>query len=62
MNSQDIVVDKKTNPGNHVESFVFRALTKNLYVALHAWLLAFPRTLCCDWSGGTVAVIESLVS
>ncbi len=59
MNAQEIIVDKKTNPGNHVEGFLNRALTKNYYVAMHAWLLLLPRTLCCDWSGGAIPVFSS---
>ena len=39
LNTQEIVLDQKTNPGNHVADFLYRALTKNLYVALHAQLL-----------------------
>jgi hypothetical protein len=39
LNTQEIVLDQKTNPGNHVVGFLYRALTKNLYVALHAQLL-----------------------
>ncbi|EGD76403.1 transmembrane and tetratricopeptide repeat containing 4 [Salpingoeca rosetta] len=51
LNSGDEVkVDEKTNPANHIDDWLLRALTKNYYVFLHAWLLLFPAELCCDWS------------
>ncbi|EGD78785.1 hypothetical protein PTSG_01761 [Salpingoeca rosetta] len=59
LNKVHIKVDEKTNPANHMESFVFRSLTKNLYVTLHAWLLIFPLWLCCDWSAGAVPSVTS---
>ena len=36
-----------------------RALHRARYATLHAWLLVFPTTLCCDWSGGSVPVVEA---
>eukprot|EP00051_Salpingoeca_urceolata_P005947 m.79074 g.79074 ORF g.79074 m.79074 type:complete len:911 (+) comp14612_c0_seq1:120-2852(+) len=60
-NSQHIIVDEKTNPANHIVSFVHRSLTKSLYVGLHAWLLAWPQTLCCDWSAGSIPVVQSVL-
>eukprot|EP00049_Salpingoeca_infusionum_P026766 m.27817 g.27817 ORF g.27817 m.27817 type:complete len:648 (+) comp8977_c0_seq2:32-1975(+) len=60
VNTQQIIVDEKTNPSHHIKNFTFRTLTKSLYAALHSWLLVFPRTLCCDWSGGAIPNIKSL--
>ena len=60
MNKQSITVDAKTNPANHMTEFLPRAMTKNFYVALHAWLLIFPKSLCCDWSGSAIALVESV--
>eukprot|EP00041_Stephanoeca_diplocostata_P023952 m.598147 g.598147 ORF g.598147 m.598147 type:complete len:1012 (+) comp22420_c0_seq1:242-3277(+) len=60
MNAQDIRTDAKTNPANHIEDFTSRALTKNLYVTLHAFLMLFPKDLCCDWSDSSIAVIDTV--
>jgi hypothetical protein len=54
-------VDPKTNPANYIQNPVLRAATKLMYGALHAWLLIFPKTLCCDWSGDSVPVLSSLL-
>lgn len=29
------------------------------YTALHAWLLVYPKDLCCDWAGGSIGLVES---
>ena len=60
MNTLDIKVDQKTNPANHIADPTLRRLTKCLYASLHAWLLLFPKTLCCDWSAGAIETIESV--
>ena len=36
-----------------MKSFALRTATKSFYVAYHLWLLFYPRTLLCDYSGGT---------
>lgn len=46
----DAKMDEKTNPANHIDNFLIRALTKNYYVFLHYWLLICPMQLACDWS------------
>lgn len=38
-----------------------RQLTYNYLVSVNLWLLLFPCDLCCDWTMGTVPLIESLV-
>eukprot|EP00040_Diaphanoeca_grandis_P010659 m.54633 g.54633 ORF g.54633 m.54633 type:complete len:733 (-) comp21947_c0_seq1:71-2269(-) len=55
----EVKVDVKTNPANHIEDFRFRALTKFYYCVLHFWLLVFPFDLCCDWSSFGIVSIES---
>ena len=30
------------------------------YVALHAWLLVYPKDLCADWAGGSVDLVDSV--
>ena len=35
-------------------------MTYHYLAALNAWLLTFPSSLCCDWTMGTVALVESL--
>lgn len=60
MNAQDIRTDAKTNPANHIEDFTSRALTKNLYVTLHAFLMLFPKDLCCDWSDSSIPVVDTV--
>lgn len=60
MNGQDIQTDAKTNPANHITHNLNRVLTKNLYVALHAWLLVYPVNLCCDWSAKSIDLVQSI--
>lgn len=47
------------NPAS-ASSFPGRHLTYNYLAVLNAWLLTFPSSLCCDWTMGTVALVESL--
>lgn len=53
-------VDPKTNPANFIESISLRLLTKMMYGALHGWLMMVPQYLCCDWSGSSIPVVESI--
>jgi hypothetical protein len=46
------------NPASAAE-FPVRQLTYNYLVSLNAWLLLFPCELCCDWTMGTVPLVES---
>ena len=36
-----------------------RVLSKLHLVACHCWLLLFPQTLCHDWNGGAVPLVEA---
>lgn len=36
-----------------------RQLTYNYLASLNLWLLLFPCDLCCDWTMGTVPLVES---
>lgn len=36
-----------------------RQLTYNYLVSVNLWLLALPSELCCDWTMGTVPLVES---
>lgn len=35
-----------------------RQLTYNYLVSVNLWLLALPSELCCDWTMGTVPLVE----
>lgn len=52
------VCDRFDNPAS-AAAFPGRQLTYNYLAALNGWLLAFPSSLCCDWTMGTVALVES---
>lgn len=47
------------NPAS-ASTFPGRHLTYSYLASLNAWLLSFPSSLCCDWTMGTVALVESL--
>lgn len=38
-----------------------RQLTYHYLVSVNLWLLLFPCDLCCDWTMGTVPLVESLL-
>jgi len=42
-----------------VSNWPARQLTYNYLVSVNAWLLIFPCDLCCDWTMGTVPLVES---
>lgn len=46
------------NPAS-VSDWPARQLTYNYLVSVNAWLLVFPCDLCCDWTMGTIPLIES---
>jgi len=48
------------NPASN-ETTPYRQLTYNYLVAVNMWLLVCPAYLCCDWSMGTVPVIQSFL-
>lgn len=38
-----------------------RQLTYNYLLPINFWLLLFPSDLCCDWTMGTIRVLQSIV-
>ncbi|XP_070763923.1 protein O-mannosyl-transferase TMTC3 [Enoplosus armatus] len=38
-----------------------RQLTFNYLLPVNAWLLLYPSELCCDWTMGTIPLVESLL-
>jgi len=36
-----------------------RQLSYNYLISVNLWLLLFPCDLCCDWTMGTVPLVES---
>ncbi|XP_022237987.1 transmembrane and TPR repeat-containing protein CG4050-like isoform X1 [Limulus polyphemus] len=38
-----------------------RQLTYNYLLSVNAWLLLFPSSLCCDWTMGTIPLVESFI-
>ncbi|RWS30803.1 transmembrane and TPR repeat-containing protein-like protein [Leptotrombidium deliense] len=59
MGSQLPVFTKFDNPAAAAETPT-RQLTYNFLLAANAWLLLFPYNLCCDWTMGTIALVDSL--
>ncbi|PRD29455.1 UNVERIFIED_CONTAM: Transmembrane and TPR repeat-containing protein 3 [Trichonephila clavipes] len=41
-------------------AFPVRQLTYNYLLPVNAWLLLFPSDLCCDWTMGTIPLVESI--
>lgn len=50
--------DRFDNPAS-ASSFPGRHLTYHYLAVLNGWLLTFPSALCCDWTMGTVALVET---
>ena len=48
------------NPAS-VAPFPSRQLTFFYLLPVNAWLLLFPHELCCDWTMGTVPLVESFL-
>ncbi|KAF8795853.1 Protein O-mannosyl-transferase Tmtc3 like protein [Argiope bruennichi] len=59
MGSQLPVFTKFDNPAA-ASHFPVRHLTYNYLLPVNAWLLLFPSDLCCDWTMGTIPLVESL--
>jgi hypothetical protein len=38
-----------------------RQLSYNYLISVNLWLLLFPCDLCCDWTMGTVPLVESFL-
>lgn len=47
------------NPAS-VSPTPIRQLTYNYLASVNLWLLLFPCDLCCDWTMGTVPLVESI--
>ena len=60
MGSQLPVFTRFDNPAS-VAPTPARQLTYHYLVSLNLWLLLFPCDLCCDWTMGTVPLVESLI-
>ncbi|XP_055629787.1 protein O-mannosyl-transferase Tmtc3-like [Toxorhynchites rutilus septentrionalis] len=58
MGSQLPVFTRFDNPAS-VASTPTRQLTYNYLASVNLWLLLFPCDLCCDWTMGTVPLVES---
>ena len=48
------------NPAS-VSEWPTRYLTYNYLVSVNFWLLLFPCDLCCDWTMGTIPLVESIM-
>ncbi|XP_013098502.2 protein O-mannosyl-transferase Tmtc3 [Stomoxys calcitrans] len=58
MGSQLPVFTRFDNPASSADAPI-RQLTYSYLIYLNTWLLLFPCDLCCDWTMGTVPLIES---
>ncbi|CAH1726692.1 protein O-mannosyl-transferase Tmtc3 [Aphis gossypii] len=58
MGSKLPVFTRFDNPAS-VSDWPARQLTYNYLVSVNAWLLVFPCDLCCDWTMGTIPLVES---
>uniref|UniRef100_A0A1A9W3N0 Protein O-mannosyl-transferase TMTC3 n=1 Tax=Glossina brevipalpis TaxID=37001 RepID=A0A1A9W3N0_9MUSC len=59
MGSQLPVFTRFDNPASAAETPI-RQLTFSYLIYLNIWLLLFPCNLCCDWTMGTVPLIDGL--
>uniref|UniRef100_A0A336KWY0 dolichyl-phosphate-mannose--protein mannosyltransferase n=1 Tax=Culicoides sonorensis TaxID=179676 RepID=A0A336KWY0_CULSO len=59
MGSQLPVFTRFDNPAS-VSPTPTRQLTYNYLASVNLWLLLFPCDLCCDWTMGTVPLVESI--
>lgn len=59
MGAQLPVFTRFDNPAS-VASTPVRQLTYNYLAAWNAWLVFFPCDLCCDWTMGTISLIDSV--
>lgn len=58
MGAQLPVFTKFDNPAATAESPT-KQLTFNYLLPVNAWLLLFPHNLCCDWTMGTIPLLNS---
>lgn len=60
MGSQLPVFTRFDNPASVAPTPV-RQLTYNYLIGVNLWLLLFPSSLCCDWTMGTIPLVESFL-
>lgn len=60
MGSQLPVFTRFDNPAS-VSPTPARQLTYNYLISVNLWLLLFPNGLCCDWTMGTIPLVESFL-
>ncbi|XP_076362938.1 protein O-mannosyl-transferase Tmtc3-like isoform X2 [Tachypleus tridentatus] len=60
MGAQLPVFTKFDNPAA-VAGVPARQLTYNYLLPVNAWLMLFPCDLCCDWTMGTIPLVETLM-
>jgi tetratricopeptide (TPR) repeat protein len=60
MGSQLPVFTRFDNPAS-VAPTPARQLTYHYLISVNLWLLLFPCNLCCDWTMGTIPLVESFV-
>lgn len=60
MGSQLPVFTRFDNPAS-VAPTPTRQLTYHYLIAVNLWLLLFPCNLCCDWTMGTIPLVESFI-
>ncbi|XP_066245654.1 protein O-mannosyl-transferase Tmtc3-like isoform X1 [Euwallacea similis] len=60
MGSQLPVFTRFDNPASVAPS-PSRQLTYHYLISVNLWLLLFPCSLCCDWTMGTIPIVDSLL-
>lgn len=60
MGTQLPVFTRFDNPAAYLTGLP-RILTHHLMLPINSWLLLFPSWLCCDWTMGTIPVVESIL-
>lgn len=60
MGSQLPVFTRFDNPAS-VAATPSKQLTYNYLLSVNLWLLLFPCNLCCDWTMGTVPLVETFL-
>ncbi|XP_022238245.1 transmembrane and TPR repeat-containing protein CG4050-like [Limulus polyphemus] len=60
MGAQLPVFTRFDNPAAVVDTPA-RQLTYNYLLAVNTWLVLFPFNLCCDWTMGTIPLVESFM-
>lgn len=60
MGSQLPVFTRFDNPASVAQTPI-RQLTYHYLISVNLWLLLFPCDLCCDWTMGTVPLVESFL-